>query len=395
MDIKKYFIVLCSFVPVSLFAGNLTDKIIDNLHKIKSYQGIADFYVTLPMTDEDVHYRLRMSSRTSECDSLCPYDYFIEIESDTHPALTGSFVTYFDGNYFNFGTGRLREYHADENSAPFASGSSGNYTTPGVHRSGLFPGELPQEIAYRLQIYKSNPAVKIEEHPDTIVDGQKVDALMIEEWGNGELMRSLFMTFDTATGLPIDKEVENNPGHIGSQTVTTRYSDGQINMDFPPDYFTEERLLRDKPDVIQLYRNSNYRAEGMKGKKSSYFSLPLASGEGRFDLEKCKGKPIVLAFVDTEGSFCKNVLDVAGELQDADIYWVTLYKEPATDNGLQEKLQVGSPGTVVTNASSVAMKYGVVGYPTVFVIDKNGIVKAVHIGYSPDLEDRLRAEVMQ
>ena len=111
MDIKKLFIVLYLLIPVSLAAGSLTDKIINNLYKIKNYRGIADFYVTLPMTDEDVHYRLYMSSRVSENDTLCPYDYFIEVESDTHPTLSGSFMTYFDGNYFSFGNGRLREYH--------------------------------------------------------------------------------------------------------------------------------------------------------------------------------------------------------------------------------------------------------------------------------------------
>ena len=168
MGIKKLFIVLYLLVPVSLAAGNLTDKIISNLYKIKNYQGIADFYVTLPMTDEDVHYRLYMSSQVSENDTLCPYDYFIEVESDTHPTLSGSFMTYFDGNYFHFGNGRLREYHADENVAPFVSRLSGNHLISGVHRSGLFPGELPQELAFWLESFKSNPTVKITEYPDTI-----------------------------------------------------------------------------------------------------------------------------------------------------------------------------------------------------------------------------------
>ncbi len=393
MGIKKLFIVLYLLIPVSLAAGSLTDKIINNLYKIKNYRGIADFYVTLPMTDEDVHYRLYMSSRVSENDTLCPYDYFIEVESDTHPTLSGSFMTYFDGNYFNFGNGRLREYHVDENAVPFTSRLSGNHLISGVHRSGLFPGELPQELAFRLETFKSNPTAKITEYPDTIVDGRRVDALAIEEWGSGELMRSLFITFDIDTGLPINKEIENNPGHIGSQTVVTHYFDNQINIDFPSDFFSEERLLREKSEIMQLYRNSNYRAESLKGKESPFFSLPLASGNGRFDLENCKGKSVVLAFVDTEGSFCNDVLAIAKKLKDTDICWVTLYRESLVDEDLREKLN--GPGIVVSNAASVAMRYGVVGYPTVFVVNKVGIVTDIYIGYSPELRDELESAIMQ
>ena len=202
-----------------------------------------------------------------------------------------------------------------------------------------------------------------------------------------------FITFDIDTGLPINKEIENNPGHIGSQTVVTHYFDNQINIDFPSDFFSEERLLREKSEIMQLYRNSNYRAESLKGKESPFFSLPLASGNGRFDLENCKGKSVVLAFVDTEGSFCNDVLAIAKKLKDTDICWVTLYRESLVDEDLREKLN--GPGIVVSNAASVAMRYGVVGYPTVFVVNKVGIVTDIYIGYSPELRDELESAIMQ
>lgn len=110
-------------------------------------------------------------------------------------------------------------------------------------------------------------------------------------------------------------------------------------------------------------------------------------------MENCKGKSVVLAFVDTEGSFCNDVLAIAKKLKDTDICWVTLYRESLVDEDLREKLN--GPGIVVSNAASVAMRYGVVGYPTVFVVNKVGIVTDIYIGYSPELRDELESAIMQ
>lgn len=34
--------------------------------------------------------------------------------------------------------------------------------------------------------------------------------------------------------------------------------------------------------------------------------------------------------------------------------------------------------------------YGVTGYPTVFVVDRKGIIRDIDIGYSPDVGAKLR-----
>jgi peroxiredoxin len=44
-------------------------------------------------------------------------------------------------------------------------------------------------------------------------------------------------------------------------------------------------------------------------------------------------------------------------------------------------------------ARGVDKQYGVTGFPTLFVIDKQGIVRKVHVGYSKDLEAKVAADV--
>ena len=41
---------------------------------------------------------------------------------------------------------------------------------------------------------------------------------------------------------------------------------------------------------------------------------------------------------------------------------------------------------------TVAMNYGIRGYPTLFII-KNGVVKFVHVGSPEDLENMLKKEI--
>lgn len=38
-------------------------------------------------------------------------------------------------------------------------------------------------------------------------------------------------------------------------------------------------------------------------------------------------------------------------------------------------------------------KYGVTGFPTLFVIDKKGIIRDIHIGYSPDLGEKVTSKI--
>ncbi len=41
----------------------------------------------------------------------------------------------------------------------------------------------------------------------------------------------------------------------------------------------------------------------------------------------------------------------------------------------------------------VYKKYDVTGFPTLFIIDKKGMIRDVHIGYSPDLGEKVTKKI--
>jgi peroxiredoxin len=53
---------------------------------------------------------------------------------------------------------------------------------------------------------------------------------------------------------------------------------------------------------------------------------------------------------------------------------------------VRDAMKLGYP---VLRAEEVATKYGVQGYPTMFVIGPDGVFREMHVGYSPKLFDEL------
>ena len=391
--IKKIIcLIVTSFYFITVFSEtNQVSQIISRLNQIEHYRGEALFRVTLPMTDEEVEYRLSLRCQRNPTDTLYGYSYFIDLTSESNPAINGNFIYYDSGNYYNFSNQRLREYHAEEDTAPFHDKMNNQNELPGIHRSGLFIEELPMEIASRLQRCLSNPENRIRTYSDTLINNRKCNALYIEEYINGEIIRSSVYIFDSESGTPIFKEVENNPGHLGSQTVTVKYISSDIKTPFPNNFFSEENFIEQKGNIIATFRSNYFKANNLTGKTAPNFSLPLLNDEKRFDLSEYEDRPLILAFVDTTSSFCKNTLDCAKYFSDnKNLLWITLLSEKNSDDLIKYQEQNELPGIVTCNAQSIAAKYGIANYPTLFVISPERKIISVQIGYDPDLIENLQ-----
>lgn len=57
---------------------------------------------------------------------------------------------------------------------------------------------------------------------------------------------------------------------------------------------------------------------------------------------------------------------------------------------VQDKMQLVYPSL---QCGDVYKKYGVSGFPTLFVIDKKGVIRDIHIGYAPDLYQKLTTKI--
>ena len=381
-----------SFYFITVFSEtNQVSQIISRLNQIEHYRGEALFRVTLPMTDEEVEYKLSLQYQKNPADTLYGYSYFIDLTSESNPAINGDFIYYEYGNYYNFSNHRLREYHAEEDPAPFYDKMNNKSELPGIHRSGLFIEEFPMEIASRLQKSLNNPENRIQTYSDTLINNRKCNALYIDEYINGETIRSSVYIFDSESGTPIFKEIENNPGHLGSQTVTVKYISSDIKTPFPNNFFSEENFIKQKGNIIAPFRSNYFKAQNLAGKTAPNFSLPLLNNEKRFDLSEYEDRTLILAFVDTTSSFCKKTLDCAKYFSDnKSLLWITLLSEKNSDDLIKYQEENVLPGIVICDAQNIAAQYGIANYPTLFVISPEKRIIGVQIGYDPDMVQNLQ-----
>ncbi len=134
------------------------------------------------------------------------------------------------------------------------------------------------------------------------------------------------------------------------------------------------------------------------GKPAPSVNLELLGG-GDLDLAKHKGKDIVI--LDFWATWCGPcvaampvVEQVAAEYRSRGVvlYAVNQREDARTirsflkDQGINVNVALDSNG-------SVGDTYGVQGIPTMVIIDKGGVVRDVHIGFNPDLENELREQL--
>ena len=296
----RLFVLLFGILFMGLLPGSARqspDKIWHKLDSIQNCRTEFTYTVTLPLTDSEINYRAELSYRKNPIDTLCGYSYLIDYKAENDTCPYANFMAYDNGDYFRFDRDRLREYHHREDKEPFAH--KGN--NPGVHRSGLFTELFPAEISRQLKTFVGKKDCLVQFFPDTLVQDRLCDAILVNDSIKGELSRTILYTFDTHDGMPLYRETENNPGHLGSQTVTVKYSGNDTDTKFPSDYFGETNLLKNYGEIFLRFREGTYAASDRVGQKSPEFSHKW--GEHRFSSDQLEGQNCLLLFLDERGEF--------------------------------------------------------------------------------------------
>jgi len=125
------------------------------------------------------------------------------------------------------------------------------------------------------------------------------------------------------------------------------------------------------------------------------FSLTTIAGQ-QVQLSNSKGKKVVLYFFAPWCSVCKysshNIVDLrnARSSDDMDIYAVGLgWETPDEVATFAKKHELNVP--VLIGDNSLAQDYRVDTFPTVYIIDENGMVSSRMVGYTTELGLRLRS----
>ncbi|WP_255856673.1 TlpA disulfide reductase family protein [Bacterioplanoides sp. SCSIO 12839] len=134
------------------------------------------------------------------------------------------------------------------------------------------------------------------------------------------------------------------------------------------------------------------------GEKAPGFKLPLVTKKGQLSLSEYRGKVVYVDFWASWCGPCRKSLpllnDMRNELkgQPFEVLAINLDEDIKDARGFLKQFPVSYP-TLHDGAGNTPEDYELKGMPTSYLIDKNGIVQAVHTGFKPSDMTKIRKEV--
>ncbi len=274
---------------------------------------------------------------------------------------------------------------------------------------------LEQSREFRLEGEAALDGVKVKIVRAVAKQGSDI-LLYIDE--TTKLLRKVELTIDPKAAA------QKVPG-VSLSDAAIAWTSGPSALDVP-----KEGSFRFKPlpkfakvEPVKISQKKAGADEGEKhplvGKPAPDFTFTMLDGPGKtkkVSKTDWKGKVVVIDFWATWCGPCMLELPEIAKVaaayadskkpKDKDLVIIALSQDENEDladvrklieNTLQKQdidLERGETGKIGLDPTRKAGKaFGVEGIPTVVLIDRDGLVQSVHVGYSPDIAEKLTAEI--
>ncbi len=153
--------------------------------------------------------------------------------------------------------------------------------------------------------------------------------------------------------------------------------------------------------MLAACASAHAAVETVVGKPAPTFDLPVFGAESRhIALESVRGKVVLLDFWASWCGPCRQSFPLYeklhGELPAEDFTLLAINLDEMTDGPAAFLYDHPVTYTLLADpAGDVAKKFGLIGMPTSFVIDRDGIVRSRHTGFKPQDIDAVRGEIRE
>jgi thiol-disulfide isomerase/thioredoxin len=193
---------------------------------------------------------------------------------------------------------------------------------------------------------------------------------------------------DRANEDPARRQVLFDSARAVMDSGRARVSDSTVQVLFDDEVGTLEEIAQ-QSDRDAAWRNS------LIGKPAPAWSFAGLDGK-KHSLKDYRGKIAVLDFWYRGCPWCIRAMphlnDLAQEYRDrpVDVIGMNIDRDTADARFVVDKLHLGYTNVL---ARDEYKKYQAQGFPTVYLVDRRGIIRDILVGYSPDVGAKLRAAV--
>ena len=151
--------------------------------------------------------------------------------------------------------------------------------------------------------------------------------------------------------------------------------------------------------LLAASASAHAAAETVVGNPAPGFELPVFGSESRHvALDSVRGKVVLLDFWASWCGPCRQSFPLyeklRGELPAQDFVLLAVNLDEMADGPTAFLYDHPVSYTLLADPTGdVARKFGLIGMPTSFVIDRDGVVRSRHTGFKPQDIDALRVEI--
>jgi peroxiredoxin len=164
-------------------------------------------------------------------------------------------------------------------------------------------------------------------------------------------------------------------------------TDADFKFDPPPGAVKVASLLEDSMPPI---------GTALVDKPAPDFTLPLRGG-GEFALAKQRGRVVALEFWATWCGVCSHAVPELGEIAAEYVERGLIFMPICVDQkprDVESYFKKTRPFPTALDARrEVGEQYGQVALPLLVLVDRTGVVRAVHAGFSPEIERAIRGDL--
>ena len=207
---------------------------------------------------------------------------------------------------------------------------------------------------------------------------------------------AVFFVADSAYGALLDRASENpaqkqvllDSAQAVMDSGRARVTDSTVLTMFDDEVGTLEEI------ALQMDKDAAWR-DSLVGHPAPAWSLPGLDGK-KHSLKDYRGKLVILDFWYRGCPWCIRAMPQLNELaqkyqgKPVAVIGMNTDKDTADARFVVNKLRLGYTNVLARGEDK---KYRVQGFPTHYVIDAKGVVRDIHVGYSPDLGVKLAATV--